>query len=143
MRTAGRLSAIFVGACVLIWSAGCYTGQDYATENGLMLSPGMSMAEVESRIGEPTLIVKGDPGSDTEWIYRYSGGPSTAATVFMVVFFVVLIVAIVLSKNKSGSGGVFFGVGGGGGPPYQIRLHFDREGRLLEVSRPYPVEYAP
>lgn len=139
MGTIRRPVAILVGACLLLWTAGCFTGQDYAAESGLMLSPGMSMAEVESRLGEPNVIVRGDPGSDTEWVYRYEGGPSTAATIFFVVFFVVLIVAIVLSKNKSGGGGVFFGVGGGSGPPYQIKLHFDSDGRLLEVSPPHPV----
>lgn len=143
MRTTGRLVAILVASCLLIWSAGCYTGQDYANESGLALSPGMSMAEVEAQLGEPNLIVRGDPGSDTQWVYRYEGGPSTAATVFFVIFFVVLIVAIVLSKNKSGGGGVFFGIGGGGGPPYQIKLHFDKGGRLLEVSPPHPAEYYP
>jgi hypothetical protein len=143
MATIRRVVAVLVSACLLLWAAGCYTGEDYASESGLALSPGMSMAEVESQLGEPNLIVRGDPGTDTEWIYRYEGGPGTAATIFFVVFFVVLIVAIVLSKNKSGGGGVFFGVGGGSGPPYQIRLHFDREGRLLEVSRPHPVEHYP
>lgn len=132
---------ILVSACLMLWAAGCYTGQDYATDSGLMVSPGMTMGEVASRLGEPNLILRGDPGTDTEWVYRYEGGPSVACTVFLVIFFVALIVAIVLSKNRRVGGGVFFGVGAGGGPPYQIKLHFDSGGRLLEVSPPHAVEF--
>jgi hypothetical protein len=139
MKSAWRIVAILLGAS-LVWSAaGCFTGQDYAEESGAQLAPGMTMDEVQGQLGDPHLVIKGDPGTDTVWVYRYEGGPSTALVVFMVIFFVVLIVAIVLSKSKGGGGGVFFGIGGGGGPPYQIRIHFDSTGRLMEVSPPHPV----
>jgi hypothetical protein len=139
MKSARRIVAILLGAS-LVWSAaGCFTGQDYAEESGSMLSPGMSMDEVQYQLGDPHQVIKGDPGADTVWVYRYEGGPGTALTIFLVIFFVVLIVAIVLSRSKGGGGGVFFGIGGGGGPPYQIRIHFDSTGRLMEVSPPHPV----
>ena len=140
MRILRRPLALGVSACLLLTAAGCFTGEEWAYESGAQLSPGMTMEEVQARLGEPFQVVRSD-GRDSEWVYFYDSGPSTACVVFMVVFFVVLIVAVVVaSKNKGHvGGGVFFGVGAGSsGPPYQIRLHFDSEGRLLEVSRPYP-----
>jgi hypothetical protein len=140
MRILRRPLALGVSACLLLTAAGCFTGEEWAADSGARLSPGMTMEEVSAQLGEPYQVVRSD-GRDSEWIYYYDSGPSTACVVFMVVFFVVLIVAVVVaSKNKGHvGGGVFFGVGAGsGGPPYQIRLHFDPDGRLLEVSRPYP-----
>ena len=140
MRSLRRPLALGVSVCLLLAASGCYTGQEWAADGGAALSPGMTMEEVQSRLGDPYQVVRGD-GRDTEWIYFYDSGPSTACVVFMVLFVVVLIVAVVVaSKNKGHvGGGVFFGVGAGSaGPPYQIRLHFDADGRLLEVSPPYP-----
>ncbi|MBI3857717.1 MAG: hypothetical protein HY293_18705 [Planctomycetes bacterium] len=138
MSKAWRPVAILVVVCSFLTAAGCFSGQDYAYESGSMLRPGMTMNEVRDELGDPNQIIRGDPGTDTEWIYRYEGGPGTACTVLLVIFFVVLIVALVFSKSKGGGGGIFVGVGGSSGPPYQIRLHFSSAGRLLEVSPPHP-----
>jgi outer membrane protein assembly factor BamE (lipoprotein component of BamABCDE complex) len=139
MRTLRRPLALAVGACLLWTAAGCYTGQDWAYDSGGRISPGMTMDEVQGRLGEPYQIIRAE-GKDTEWVYIYDSGPGTACIVLMVIFFVVLIVALVASKSKGHVGGaVFFGVGAGSaGPPYHLRLHFDSTGRLLEVSQPYP-----
>ena len=139
MRMLRRPLAAAVSLCLLLTAAGCFSGQEWAVDGGAQVLPGMTMGEVEGRLGQPFQIVRGEDGQDTEWIYRYESGPSTACIVFMVIFFVVLIVAVVASKNKgSVGGGFFFGVGASAGPPARIRLHFDSTGRLLEVSRPYP-----
>lgn len=137
MRALWRPVGCLLSAC-LVWSlAGCFSGYDYAHESGSLLAPGMSMEEVQGELGDPIQIVRSD--ADTQWIYRYESGPGTACIILMIVFFVVLIVALVASKSKGHvGGGVFFGVGvGSGGPPYHIRVHFDSEGRLREVSPPY------
>src|SRR6185503_6439600 len=130
-----RPLALGVSVCRLLAAAGCFSGREWAADGGAQVSPGMTMEEVAYRLGDPYQVLRSD--RDTEWIYYYDSGPSTACVVFMVIFFVVLIVAVVVaSKNKGHvGGGVFFGVGAGSaGPPYQIRLHFDSDGRLLEVS---------
>ena len=140
MRMLRRPLAISVSSALLFTAAGCFSGMEWADESGARVAPGMSMDEVQGRLGQPYQVVRGEDGGDTEWIYHYDSGPSTACVVFMVIFFVVLIVAIVASKNRGAgvSGGVFFGVGADAGPPHHLRLHFDSTGRLLEVSRPYP-----
>src|SRR6185295_416628 len=125
--------------CLVLSSAGCFTGRDYAEESASLIEPGMTMSQVAGRLGDPDLTVRGDPGSDTEWIYRFEGGPSPAATVFLIIFFVLLIVVIVAASSKGGGGGIGAFGGGGDAPPYQIRVHFDKEGRVLEVSPPHPV----
>jgi hypothetical protein len=96
----------------------------------------MSMQEVSDQLGDPVLVIRGEPGSETVWVYRYEGGPTTAATILLVIFFVAIIAVAVMGK-----GGGSFGGGGGGsdGPPCQIRLRFDGEGRLFDVSPPQPV----
>ena len=142
MRTLRRPLSIALSSCLLLWGAGCFTGYEWAVESGASVAPGMTMDEVQGRLGEPYRVVRAGSGGDTEWIYHYDSGPSTACVVFMVVFFVVLIVALVASKNKGHVGGGFFlGVGASGGPPHHIRLHFDSTGRLLEISPPYPAPY--
>lgn len=140
MRRLRHPLAAAVCVCLVLTAAGCFSGQEWAYDGGASVSPGMTMEEVQGRLGDPHQVVRGESGGDTEWVYRYDSGPSTACIVFMVVFFVVLIVAVVASKNKGGyvGGGFFLGVGSDGGPPYHLRLHFDSAGRLLEVSRPYP-----
>jgi hypothetical protein len=139
MRMLRRPLAAAVSLCLLLTAAGCFSGQEWAVDGGAQVLPGMTMGEVEGRLGQPFQIVRGEDGRDTEWIYRYESGPSTACIVFMVIFFVVLIVAVVASRSKGGAvgGGVFFGIGADAGPPYNLRLHFDSTGRLLEISRPY------
>lgn len=139
MRSLRRPLALGLSVCLLLAAAGCYSGYEWAADGGAQIAPGMTMEEVQVRLGQPYQVLQGE--RDTEWVYFYDSGPSTACVVFMVIFFVVLIVALVVaSKNKGHAGGaVFFGVGAGSaGPPYQIRLHFDGGGRLLEISEPYP-----
>jgi hypothetical protein len=141
MRRFRRTVPILLSAC-LVWAAGCYSGRDYAHEHSLRLSAGMSMDDVESRLGHPDLVVRGDPGTETVWFYRYSGGPSVVCTVFAVIFVVAIIAVLVLAAGSGGGGSFGGGWGGGGGsddPPYQIRLLFDPEGNLREVSPPHPV----
>ena len=139
MRGLRRPLAIALGSALLFASAGCYSATEWADDGGSRIAPGMTRDEVQFQLGQPYQVVSGADGGDTEWIYHYESGPSTACIVFMVVFFVVLIIAIVASKNRSSvGGGVFFGVGSDIGPPAHIRLHFDSAGRLLEVSAPYP-----
>jgi hypothetical protein len=134
-----RPVALLVGACVMAAAAGCYSGADYAADHTLRLSAGMSMQEVQDRLGEPDLTIRGDPGTETVWVYRYEGGPSVACVVIAVIFVVAIIAVLVLAKGGGSSGGSFGGSGGGDDPPYQIKLLFDQEGRLLEVSPPHPV----
>lgn len=140
MRKVRRPVSVLLSVCLLLWVSGCYSAQDYAGQSGAMLSPGMTMDEVEARLGEPNLVVRGDPGTDTTWVYRYEGGPSTVGTVFLALFFVALIVVLVAAGGGSGGFGGSWGGGGGNDPPYQIKLLFDPAGRLLEVSPPQPVE---
>lgn len=139
MRALRRPVALGVAAC-LLWAAGCYSGLDYAHESSLRLSAGMTMDEVEARLGPPALIVRGDPGTETVWFYRYEGGPNVVCTVFLVVFFVVLLVALV-AAGGGGGGGWGGGSWGDGsdGPPAQIKLRFDPDGYLVDVSPPHAV----
>ena len=141
MRRTRRLAACAVSIC-LVWSvSGCFTAQEYAADSGAMIAPGMSMEEVHDRLGDPDLVIKGDPGTDTEWIYRYEGGASPAVYVLAVVFVVTLVV-LLLAASRGGGGGFGGGGWGGGGsdsPPYQIKIHFDPHGRVVEVSPPHPV----
>ena len=144
MRRLRRSVPILVSACLLWAVAGCYTGRDYAHENSLRLSAGMSMEEVQHQIGAPNQIIRGDPGTETVWIYRYSGGTSTGSVVLTIfaVIFVVAIIAVLVVAAGGGGGGSWGGNWGGGGgsddPPYQIRLLFDPDGNLVEVSPPHP-----
>lgn len=143
MKTIRLPVAILLAACIPLAASGCYTGYDYANENSLKLSTGMTMAEVRARLGDPDLIVRGDEGTETSWFYRYDGGPGTACTVVLVIFFIVLLVVLVAAASGGGGGGGWGGIGGGGGggdgPPAQIKLTFDPEGRLTDISQPEPV----
>jgi hypothetical protein len=101
----------------------------------------MTMAEVRARLGDPDLVVRGDPGTETSWFYRYDGGAGTVCTVFLVIFFIILIVVLVAAASGGGGGG-WGGIGGGGGgdgPSAQIKLTFDPEDRLVDISQPHPV----
>jgi hypothetical protein len=124
-------------AALLLSGLGCYTGREWAESDSRYLYPGMSMQEVADRLGGPAQEIKGEPGSETVWIYRYEGGPSTAATIFLVIFFIAI---ILLALSARGGGSVGGGGGGGDGPPCQIRLRFDGEGRLVDVSPPLPLQ---
>jgi hypothetical protein len=138
MKTLRLPVVMLLAACLPPAASGCYTGADYAHESGSRLQLGMTMAEVRSEIGDPALIVRGDPGTEETWFYRYEGGATTIAWVFLAIFIVVLIVVLVAAAG--GGGGGWGGGGGGGddGPPAQIRLSFDPEGRLVDVSPPEP-----
>jgi hypothetical protein len=120
---------------LLLASTGCQSGLEQADESRNALYPGMTMEEVSSRLGPPTQIIQGDPGTETTWVYRFEGGPNAVATVFLVILFVALIAAAAMG----GGGGSFSAGGGGGGgdgPPSVIRLRFGSDGRLIESSPP-------
>lgn len=137
MRPGYRPVSLALVAAVLLQGLGCATGREQAESECKYLYPGMSMQEVADHLGDPHQVIRGEPGSETVWIYRYQGGPNTAAVVVGVILFVALVALVVASK----SGGSFGGGGGGGsdGPPCQIRVRFDGEGRLMDVSPPLPV----
>jgi outer membrane protein assembly factor BamE (lipoprotein component of BamABCDE complex) len=143
MRALRLPVTLLLAACIPLAASGCYTGVQYAAESGARVRPGMTMAEVRAELGDPDLVVRGDPGSDTSWFYRYEGGANAVCTVFLVIFFIVLIVVLVAAASGGGGGGGWGGIGGGGGggdgPPAQIQLTFDPEGRLVDVSPPQPV----
>ena len=136
-----RLPVTFLlAACIPLAASGCYSGAHYASASGARLRLGMTMAEVRGEIGDPDLVVRGDPGTETSWFYRYEGGASSVCTVFLVIFFIILIVVLVAAASGGGGGwGGINGGGGGDGPPAQIQLTFDAEGRLVDVSPPQPV----
>lgn len=136
MTPGARIISGLLCHTLLLSGLGCVSGREQAESESRYLYPGMSMEEVSDRLGDPVQIIKGEPGTETIWIYRYEGGPTAAATVIMVIFFVAIIALVVMAK-----GGGSFGGGGGGGesPPCQIRIRFDREGRLIDVSPPEPV----
>jgi outer membrane protein assembly factor BamE (lipoprotein component of BamABCDE complex) len=139
MNTLRLPVTMFLAACIPLASAGCYSGADYATESGSRLQLGMTMSEVRAELGDPALIVRGDPGTEETWFYRYEGGPTTVAWVFLAIFVVVLLVVLVAAAGGGGNiGGGWGGGGGGDGPPAQIRLVFNPEGRLVDVSPPEP-----
>ena len=137
MRPGYRPVSLALCAAVLLPGLGCATGREQAESESRYLYPGLSMQEVSERLGEPHQVIRGEPGSEITWVYRYEGGPNTAAVVVGVILFVALVALVVASK----SGGSFGGGGGGGsdGPPCQIRLHFDSGGRLIDVTPPQPV----
>jgi len=137
MRSGGRFVSGLLCLTILASASGCSTSREVAESESRTLYPGMSMQEVADRLGNPSQVIKGEPGSETLWIYRFEGGPSAAATVVMVVFFVAILAAAVMSRG----GGSFSGGGGGGGdaPPCQIRVRFDGDGRLIDVTPPEPV----
>jgi hypothetical protein len=141
MRKMWRPAACVLSLCLALSASGCFTGQEYAAESGALIRPGMSMDEVQYQLGDPNLVIRGDPGTDTEWVYRYDGGASPAVWALLIVFVVVLLVVLVAASAKGGGGGGFGGgwAGGSEGPPYQIRIHFDGQGRVVEVSPPLPV----
>jgi len=128
-------------ACIPLAASSCYSGLQYAEESAGQIVPGMSMSEVRAKLGDPDLIVRGDPGSETSWFYRYEGGASPVCYVLAVIFIVAIIVLLVAASGGGGGGGWGGGGGGGGGdgPPYQIQILFDGEGRVTEVSAPHPV----
>jgi hypothetical protein len=135
MRPGYRSLSGFLCAALLATSLGCATGREQAESDSRYLYPGMSMDEVSYQLGTPNQVIKGEPGSETVWIYRYEGGPGAAATVFLVIFFVAIIALILMSRG----GGIWGGGVGGDGPPILIRLRFDGEGRLIDVSPPQAV----
>jgi len=136
MRPGTRLISGVLCQTLLLSGLSCVSGRERAESECRYLYPGMSMGEVSDCLGDPVLVIKGGPGTETIWVYRYEGGPTVAATVVMVIFFVAIIALAVMAK-----GGGSFGGGGGGGdsPPCQIRIRFDPEGRLIDVSPPEPV----
>ncbi|HEV3029648.1 MAG TPA: hypothetical protein VG457_18870 [Planctomycetota bacterium] len=136
MRPGYRSLSGFLCAALLLSALGCLTGPEQASSDSRYLYPGMSMEEVSGQLGNPNQVIKGEPGSETVWIYRYEGGPSAAATVFLVIFFVALIALAVMSRGGGWVGG---GGWGGDGPPCLIRLRFDGAGRLIDVSPPQAV----
>src|SRR5437016_13840803 len=113
MRQIARSLACLLSVCLALSASGCFTGREYAEGSRRLVVEGMSMEEVAGQLGEPDLIVRGDPGTDTSWVYRFSGGPGTVATIFLIIFFVALIVVLVAASAKGGGGG--FGGGGWGG----------------------------
>ena len=121
-------------AALLLASSGCQSSQEAAQEGTASLYPGMSMDEVSALLGAPAQIVQLE--SETHWIYRFEGGPNAVVTVFMVILFVALIAALAMSKSGGSIGGG--GGGGGDGPPSVVRIRFDSDGRLLDVSQPQP-----
>jgi len=129
---------ILLAASIPLAAVGCYSGYDYATESGRKLSTGMTMDEVRAQLGEPSLVVRGDPGSETTWFYRYDGGPNTAVLV-LAILCIVLLLIVILAAGGGGGGGWGGGGGGGDGPPAQIKLTFDPERRLTDISQPEPV----
>jgi outer membrane protein assembly factor BamE (lipoprotein component of BamABCDE complex) len=140
MRKMGRPVACALSLCLALSASGCFSGQEYAAESGALIQPGMSMEEVHYQLGDPDLVVRGDPGTDTEWVYRYDSGATPVVWALLVVFAVVLIVVLVAASAKGGGGSFGGGWGGGSeGPPYQIRIHFDPQGRVVDVSPPHPV----
>ncbi|HLY73942.1 MAG TPA: hypothetical protein VKU80_07465 [Planctomycetota bacterium] len=136
MHPGYRCVSIGLCAALLLSALGCATGREEAESESQYLYPGMSMQEVSDQLGQPVQVIRGEPGSETVWIYRYEGGPSTAATILLVVFFVAIIALAVMAR---GGGAVSGGGFGGEGPPCVIRLRFDGDGRLIDVSPPLPV----
>jgi hypothetical protein len=141
MRKRWRPVACLLSVSLALSASGCFSGQEWAAESGAQIHPGMSMEEVQVQLGDPNLVIRGDPGTDTEWVYRYEGGASPAVYALIVVFAVVLIVLLVAASAKGGGGGSFGGGWGGGSdsPPFQIRIRFDGQGRVIDVSPPHPV----
>ena len=142
MRALRLPVTLLLAACIPLAASGCYTGSQYASESGARLRLGMTMGEVRGQLGDPDLVVRGDPGTETSWFYRYEGGASAVCYVFLVIFFIILIVVLVAAASGGGGGGGWGGISGGGGgdgPPAQIQLTFDAEGRLVDVSPPQPV----
>jgi hypothetical protein len=136
----GRPAACVVSACVALSASGCFTAQEWAFKSGARIEPGMTMEEVLYQLGDPDVVLKGDSGTETHWIYRYESGPSTAAYVLLIVFCVVLVVFLVVASAKGGGGGSIGGFGGGSdGPPYQIRIRFGPDGQVVDISPPHPV----
>lgn len=137
MSAGARSLSGFLCLTLFASSSGCSTSREVAESESRYLYPGMTMEEVADRLGNPTQVIKGEPGAETVWVYRFEGGPSAAATVVMVIFFVAILAAAVMAKGGGSVGGG--GGGGGDGPPSQIRVRFDGDGRLIEVSPPEPV----
>jgi outer membrane protein assembly factor BamE (lipoprotein component of BamABCDE complex) len=137
MRPGYRSLSGFLCAALLASGSGCTSSQEQAASEMQALYPGMSMKEVAEQLGDPAQVIKGDPGTETVWIYRFEGGASVAAIVLLTILFVAIVVALAFA----GGGGSFGGGGGGGGdgPPCQIRVRFDGDGRLIDVSPPEPV----
>lgn len=141
MRAIRRPVASLLCACLALSAVGCYTSYEYAAESRYYVAEGMSMQEVADQLGAADQVIRGDPGTETVWVYRYSGGPGTVATIFLVIFFVVLVVALVAAASRGGSGGFGGGwFGGSSDPPWQIRIRFSPQGRVVEISPPLPAE---
>lgn len=130
-----RVCRLLCGS-LLLTAAGCATGRDQAESDSRYLYPGMSMQEVADRLGDPHQVIRGGPGTETTWVYRYEGGPNAAIVVMEVLLFLAIVALVVASKSGGGFGG---GGGGSDGPPCQIRIRFDADGRLMDVSPPLPV----
>ncbi|HLY09809.1 MAG TPA: hypothetical protein VKW04_10935 [Planctomycetota bacterium] len=135
MRPGYRFVSGLLSAALLVSVSGCATSREQAEAESRSLYPGMTMGEVADQLGPPSQVITGEPGSETVWIYRFEGGPSPAMTVLLVVLFVAIIALAFAAKG----GGGFSGGGGGDAPPCQIRLVFDGDGRLLDISPPLPV----
>jgi outer membrane protein assembly factor BamE (lipoprotein component of BamABCDE complex) len=143
MRKPWRPVACALSVCLVLQAAGCHSAQHDAAAGGAKIEPGMTREEVLYRLGDPDVVVRGDDGADSDWIYRYEGGPGAVGTVLIIVFAVALVAVLVVLASGGGGGGSFGGWGGGGGgsdgPPYQIKIHFDNDGRVVEISPPHPV----
>src|SRR5689334_6695891 len=98
MRKKWRPVAYGVSVCLALSASGCFTGQEYAADSGAQIHPGMSMEEVHYQLGDPDLVIRGDPGTDTEWVYRYEAGATPVVWALLVVFAVVLIVVLVAAS---------------------------------------------
>jgi hypothetical protein len=132
-----RPVSCLLSACLILSAAGCISGLDRAQEYRATIVEGMTMDEVSSVLGDPDQIVRGDPGTETIWIYRYESAPGVILTILLVIFFVVLIVVLIAGKGAGGGG--IHGGGGGEGPPFQFNVRFNPGGRVIEISPPYPM----
>jgi outer membrane protein assembly factor BamE (lipoprotein component of BamABCDE complex) len=127
------VSALLCGT-LLLASTGCQSSQEAAQDSTASLYPGMTMDEVSALLGPPSQVLQLE--SETQWVYRFQGGPNAVGTVFLVILFVAMIAALAMAK---GGGSISGGGGGGDGPPSQIRIRFGGDGRLIDVSQPQPV----
>jgi hypothetical protein len=128
---AARELSVLLSVCLVASAAGCTSAERWAVSSHERIVPGMTADEVRDEIGEPVQIVRGDPGQPEVWVYQFTTGPGTIATVLLVILLIGLIVLVVAA---GGGGGANFGGGGGSEAPAEFRVTFDGKGTVVEVS---------
>jgi len=97
MRPGYRLLSGLLCLTLLISGLGCVTAGSRRSRTADTSIPGVDGGS-SGPARDPVQVIRGEPGSETVWIYRYEGGPTAAVTILLVIFFVAIIAVALMGR---------------------------------------------